>query len=122
RLVYRQERKMMNEQTTETLIAEARVIWEADDLYPDQMIPRLVKALEAADLRVEEAEREHQGAHGAYDLLREKNRQTMQQRDALAAVVEAIQSWFNEYNGEDPGVGGWYALELNLEATRETRL
>ena len=83
----------MTEQTNADLIAEARDIWEADDLYPDQMIPRLVKALEASD----------------------------QERGQYAAVVEAIQSWFNEYNGEDPGVGGWYALEVNLEATAPYR-
>jgi len=81
------------------LIAEARDIWEADDLYPDQMIPRLVKALEAAERRAEEAEREHQGAHGAYDLLREKNRQTRQQRDALAAVVEKVRAYLEEGKG-----------------------
>lgn len=113
---------MMSEQNTETLIAEARVIWEAGDLYPDQMIPRLVKALEAAERRAEDAERQRAKVEAHTVMLLRNGRQVLDQRNEYAAVVEAIQSWFNEYNGEDPGVGGWYALEVNLEAARETRL
>ena len=38
--------------------------------------------------------------------------------DATDFFVDAVESWFDEYNGTDPGVGGWYALEVNIDAAR----
>lgn len=73
------------------LIAEARDIWEADDLYPDQMIPRLVKALEAADQRAMQAEAELR------DVWRTDIPSLKDARDQLAAVVEKAEDYVTRH-------------------------
>lgn len=82
----------MTEQTITKLIAEARVIWEADDLHPGQMIPRLVMALEAADQRADLAEAD-------LDVELDKNAAYRAKNDQLAAVVEKVRQWAEEATG-----------------------
>lgn len=101
----------MTDQTTAELIAEARDIWEVDDLYPDEMIPRLVKALEAAEQRAEfhadqeallrddignlEAERDSaMASYKDYMALRRKAAELSAVVEKARAVIECESGWF----------------------------